>query len=611
MTLLIVLKLQLYRGIVFHETGITQLLTDIFSVVMITALVELIIPKKIKGTLYVVGLLLISIVLFAAAVYYHYFGTVPTYTTLSGAGQLPAVSSSVQSVIQLREFLFFADFAIGIVLFIVLKVIGRKPAFADIARLPRMIAGSLVIVGLAYGLTTWFVSGDTVNEMKRAELLGFPNYQASVILKDITEKKKDSQEVLSQMPMELKELSSSTVPTATPTNSKPNDFGVAQGKNLLIIQVEALQNFPINLVVNGQEITPNLNKLTKEGLYFPHVFQQIGQGNTSDAEFMSNTSIYPTGTVAMSTGFGNRDIPSLPKVMAGHEYTTMTFHVNDVTFWDRNKLYPALGFEKYFDKPNFENDHFNALGASDDELYKVAIQKLTDLQNANQPFYAQFVTLSSHHPFKIPENYQTLNLPDSLKGKQLGDYLQAVHYTDEALGRAIQKMKDNGLWDNTVVAIYGDHFGLQPADNKPDDVEAEIGIKYDPKLTRFNIPLIIHAPGAESKVVDQVGGQVDIMPTLANLLGISLEDEGYVAFGHDLLNIKENVIGMRYYLPTGSFFNDKILFVPGKGFDDGTAIDIRTMEPVTDFSQYRKDYDYVLNLEKLSDTYVSALPKRE
>src|SRR5690606_22650157 len=121
---------------------------------------------------------------------------------------------------------------------------------------------------------------------------------------------------------------------------------------------------------------------------------------------------------------------------------------------------------------------------------------------------------------------------------------------------------------------------------------------------------IIHLPGEGiQRVVDQVGGQVDILPTIANLMGISLEDRAFAALGNDLLNIDRNVLGMRYYLPTGSFFNNEIMFIPGKGFEDGKAISIKTLKPVHNIAPYREDYDYILKLMELSDDYVRLLPK--
>lgn len=135
----------------------------------------------------------------------------------------------------------------------------------------------------------------------------------------------------------------------------------------------------------------------------------------------------------------------------------------------------------------------------------------------------------------------------------LGDYLTAINYTDYAIGTLIDGLKQNGLWDSTLLVFYGDHFGLQPQDVPPEQVEGALGVKYDSRISRFNIPLIIHMPGSERGRRSNGRGQLDIMPTLANLLGISLKREGVTPFGHDLLNIRRNVLGMRYYLPSGSF----------------------------------------------------------
>jgi phosphoglycerol transferase MdoB-like AlkP superfamily enzyme len=391
----------------------------------------------------------------------------------------------------------------------------------------------------------------------------------------------------------------------------PDLFGSQKGKNVIVIQMEAFQNFPLHQSLDGQELTPVLNRLAGEGFYFPHVYQQIGPGNTSDAEFMSNTSIYPIGTLAMSTGFGDRELPSLPRLLRDKGYEAYTFHVNKVGFWNRNQLYPALGFNGYYDKGHYTNDHFNAFGASDEQLYITAVDELAKLQQKGTPFYAQLVTASSHHPFKIPDAAKRITLPEDLQDTMLGDYLTAINYTDYAIGTLIEGLKQSGLWENTVLMLYGDHFGLQPKDVPPEQVEAALGTKYDSRVSRFNIPLIIHVPGMEQgRVVDRTGGQMDFVPTLANLLGIPLKEEGYTAFGQDLLNVDHNVVGMRYYLPTGSFFNDEIMFVPGKGFEDGEAVSLDTLEPVKDFSSYKQDYDYILKLMGLSDEYVKLLPQR-
>ncbi|MBW4838118.1 MAG: LTA synthase family protein, partial [Paenibacillaceae bacterium] len=449
------------------------------------------------------------------------------------------------------------------------------------------------------------------NELVRAESVGFFNFQVDAAIRDQEEERMIAEGNLQETAAKVRQLQSNYPYQEVAATGEPAYFGAAQGMNLVIVQMESFQNFPINLKLNGQEVTPVLNGLAKEGFYFPHVFQQIGPGNTSDAEFMSNTSIYPTAAEAMSTGYGDRQIPSLPRLLQSQGYVANTFHINKVTFWDRHKMYPALNFDKYYDKPYYTNDHFNNFGASDEEMYRVGVEKLAELQAQNKPFYAQFVTTSSHNPFVVPKDRRHFDLPAEMEDTMLGNYIEAANYTDYAIGKLIDRLKQTGLWGNTMLVFYGDHFGLQEKDVPAKEISEKLGIAYDERISRFNIPLIVHIPGQQhGQMVERAGGQVDLLPTVANLLGISLENEGFTAFGHDLLNMDRNVVGMRYYLPTGSFFNDEVMFVPGAGFDDGTAVSLDTLQPVANIAPYRSDYDYITQLMKLSDEYVKLLPKR-
>jgi lipoteichoic acid synthase len=607
---LLLLKLMLLRWSLFKQIEWSRLPADGLALLVILCLLELVTPAKWKRISFWVINLIISLTLFSSTVYYAHFGSVPTYTALLALNQVMQIKSSIESTIQLSNYLYFADLA-GLIL---IWSLTRKRANRIADNNVSWKAGLFLVAVVCVVLSGRYIRlGDSIsNELVRAESIGFLDYQVASAVQLSREENAAKNESLKSTIEQINQYQSSS-PYQTPTvkSIKPAYFGAAKGKNLIIVQMEAFQNFPIHLSLNGQELTPVLNGLTGTSLYFPHVFQQIGQGNTSDAEFMSNTSIYPTGTIAMSMGYGDRALPSLPRLLQKYGYEADTFHVNDVKFWDRIQLYPALHFDHYFDKPFYTNDHFNDFGASDEELYRVGTEKILEIAKQSKPFYAQFVTVSSHFPFKVPDDRKRITLPDSLKDTQLGDYLTAINYTDYALGTFIDRLKREGLWDNTVLVVYGDHFGLQPQDNDPEWVQSQLGIPYDPRVSRFNIPLIIHLPGEnKGKTVDQVGGQLDIMPTVANLLGINLNNEKFVTFGHDLLNITRNAFGMRYYLPTGSFFNNDILFVPGKGFDDGTAISLKTLKPVTNISPYRDDYEYILKSMQLSDEYVRLLPKR-
>ena len=131
-----------------------------------------------------------------------------------------------------------------------------------------------------------------------------------------------------------------------------------------MIQLESVQNFVVGLEVAGQEVTPNLNDLVGESFYFDNVDQQIAKGNTSDAEFIANTSLYPTGILPMSQQTSGLDVPSLPKYLDPYGYESVTLHTNEAKFWDRDSMYPSLGFDRYYDKEYFgEEDviHFGRL----------------------------------------------------------------------------------------------------------------------------------------------------------------------------------------------------------------------------------------------------------
>ncbi|MCQ4085400.1 LTA synthase family protein [Saccharibacillus sp. JS10] len=617
-------KLLMLRGFFFGHYEFSGMFIDLFTAIGVVCIFELIVPRRVRFISAWSVNILLSAVFFSAAVYHSYFGSVPTYVVLGSLGQVPEVGNMVGGLIKPAFFLFFADLLAFVISIAVLKVRSRKGLSfhkprrsrsnweGKATRMSRIVVSVALIVCLLLS-GVWINRSVAIsNEIVRAENVGFINYQVSTAI----EKRKERDFLESTSPEEVqrqvKQLQQSFPYTEDATsNAKSQYFGVAKGMNVVVVQMESFQNFLINYKLDGKEVTPNLNALMKKSFYFPHVYQQIGQGNTSDAEFISNTSIYPTADIAMSTGYGDRKIPSSPKLLAEKGYQTATFQINNASFWNRNQLYPALGFQNFYDKPSYENDKFNNFGASDEEMYKVGLEKIDEMTADGSNFYTQFVTTSSHAPFDVPEQFQQFEIPERLQGTQLGRYLNAQHYTDYALGKLIDGLKEKGLWDNTVLMVYGDHGGLSTADNDPKWVSDMLGISYDANASRFNIPLGIHVPGVEKgKEVKLAGGQMDFVPTLMNLLGISLEQESYTAFGRDLLNTDRNVAGIRYYLPTGSFVGDNILFIPGKGFEDGTAISLDTHEPITDLEPYREDYEHILKLMKLSDDYVKVLPRR-
>lgn len=605
---LVLLKFLFVRGLLFENANIFKtIFVEIGYLLLFFGLVELLSSKKLKIILYIALNLIFTVLLLAVLIYHDYFGYIVTVHVFSQIGQVGTVKDSVLQLIKPVYFLIFVDFILLPIYFFMKKKSGAKTA----ERINLKLVLPIMILGVSLVGYHLFTQRDAkiANTVLAAEKQGILTYEILAV-KDKAEAASTpllTSEEKASLPEKIREIKGIEPIPAEDLKLR----GIAEGKNLIVIQAEAFQDFTINLEVNGKEVTPFLNDLIQESLYFPNVFQQIGPGNTSDAEFMFNTSLYPSAWTATSETFSDREIPSLPKLLKKEDYQTMTFHANDVTFWSRDKMYPALGFDKYYDIEFFGNEDVIGIGPSDEYVYEKALPELKKLHDSGQKFYAQIVTLSSHHPFKIPDDKKTLQLPAEFDGSIVGDYLKAISYTDAALEKLVQSLKDEGLWEDTILVLYGDHFGLQPSGLKENDfdlLEGLVNHEYS-FLDQFNIPFIVAVGGEKlGEVNEVVGSQLDIMPTVANMLGLSVDD--YVHFGQDIVNYPDNLFGMRYYMPVGSFFNNEIVFKPAEGFADGEAFDLQSRETLADFSQYEKDYERISELLNLSDEYMNSLPKR-
>lgn len=323
-----------------------------------------------------------------------------------------------------------------------------------------------------------------------------------------------------------------------------------------------------------------------------------------------NTSIYPLGNRPTSNDLPSHEFTSLPRILDKHSYYSVTFHADDVTYWNRDELYPTLGFDKYYDIDYFGNKDIIGIGPSDEVLYNKTLDKLVTLSENEDYYYANLNTLTSHTPFDLPEEKETLNLPVKFDDTLVGNYLQSVHYADYAIGEFFKGLKEKGLWDDVIIAAYGDHSGLHGKLLTDDDAELLRDTLGSYSLVqRFNIPFIIAVPGEIEKgsKIDTIGGQIDMMPTVLNLMGIEPET---LYFGQNLLQYDSNLIGMRYYLPKGSFFNNDILYTPETAERDIRIYDIESYGKIdnqykTPREYYADDLKNMLQIYNWSDYYLN------
>lgn len=375
------------------------------------------------------------------------------------------------------------------------------------------------------------------------------------------------------------------------TNEYTNIF---KGKNVIVIHAESIQNFTIGLEFNGVELTPNLNKLSSEGLYFSNFYAQESVGTSSDTEFTMNTGLLPatSGTVFMN--YWDRDYITIPKLLKEQNYYTFSMHANNGTFWNRVNAHESFGYDNfYYYTKDYILDDMIGLGLSDKSFFKQSIPIIESISNENNNWYGLLIMLSNHTPFTndgepisdfdVSTHYQatdangvvtTANAP-YLEGTILGNYLKAVHYADEAIGEFIQGLDDAGLLENTVVVIYGDHdaklkkseyvtyYNYDPttdsliSEEDPNYVDVDY---YNYELNR-EVPFIIWTKDSAgssvlNKEVTEVMGMYDIEPTLGNMFGFSSD----YALGSDIFSVDENVV----VFPDGNWLTNKMYYSQSK-----------------------------------------------
>jgi phosphoglycerol transferase MdoB-like AlkP superfamily enzyme len=624
-------------------------------VVVVLCLFDLIPPRRT----YWVDLLAysaLSVLMFALTVYVSYYSQLFNPTILAVAGQLTTVGGQVKLLIRPSYTLFFIDIpflalwafflrksekarAAGVVPDVIgtrSHEGGRRRAGGRPGR-SRVVAALLALSAVALGVQLFLVHQlpSWVDGVAIAKARGLVVAQLDVFWAEPA----STPAAETATPTEVDAPTTGTVPAASEPATEPTTaggktqakidrirgaqqgsriatfpVGAYRGQNLIIIQVESLNTFVLQKKYEGQELTPNLNKLIGESWYFPNTYSQTGVGNTADAEFVVNTSLYTPRIQAAPVQYASRTIPGLPRLLTALGYDTWTIHPNTIAYWNRNQLYPAIGWTHYYDKPYFNGvDPIGEFGSSDEELVKRSLELVSAAEASGTPFYAQVITLSAHGPYDgIPESRRPVKTPADLADSELmGKYISAQSYGDMAVGKFIDGLKASGAWDNSIVMVYGDHSGMMSNDLKGEDAMGArrlLGRSYGP-ADRQRVALLIHLPHQTEGVTRQdVVGQVDFMPTVADLLGMDLTEVPHM--GRSVFVESNALVPLRAYLPGGTFVNGRVVFMPGLDFSDGTAAKVSNDAETKPTEADKIDFQRTQELTDISDAWVMSLPKR-
>lgn len=520
---------------------------------IVLSAVTLLFGVKKKISLLILNLIF-SVVLFGDTLYFRYYSNAITIPVLLQFGLAGSVGESMANLFKFKDVVYLADFPFLIAGLFFFKSPSNPLNFKTLLVRRIILSVFLAAAGLTgfyYGYSNAWKGAfpyDNNYVVNNAGILYFHYYDTKRYISEnlFTDK---------TLSREEKKLLEEYYANKAAGGKKLN--GISKGMNLMVVQVEAFQQFVINRRFNNQEITPNLNKFIKESLYFDNFYYQTGGGNTSDAEFLTNTSLYPLKEGAIYFRYPVNEYHSLPKALKEQGYTTYVFHANNPSFWNRTEMYKAVGFDHFISSGDFNTDEVLGWGLSDVSFFRQALDKI----DTGKPFYSFLVTLSSHHPFNYFENYEAFNAGKYEK-TFFGNYLKAAHYADAALGGLIDGLKNRGLYDNTVLVIYGDHFGIQKdqAEVLGEFLDQTTG---EPQWTQLQkVPCFIHYPGLEEgKTLHTVGGQIDILPTTANLMGF----ECPFALGKDLLNCEKGYAVLR----NSSVVTDEYIYInDSKAFYD-------------------------------------------
>ena len=478
----------------------------------------------------------LSLWLFANILYYREFSNFLSLSIIKTSGSTADnLGKSIVGITRVTDFLAFIDIVL-VILLMVAKVVkyDLRPLKLRFNLLLEGIAALLIGVNLLMaqkdrsGLLT-----RTFDNSYIVKYLGMNEYAVYDAFKTAQTSEQMAKANVSDLQSVKKYLKINYV--------KPNSTytGVAKGKNVMVIHLESFQQFLIGYKWQGKEVTPNLNKLyhSKNTLSFANFYNQVGQGKTSDAEMMLENSLFglQSGSAMSSYGTSNtfESAPAILKQQGG--YTTAVMHGGAGSFWNRNNAYKQFGYEYFMPLSYYQNKpkYYIGYGLKDKIFFSQSIKYIERLP---QPFYLKLITVTNHYPYDLDKKNQSIDKTDT--GDETVDgYVQTAHYLDQAVGQLMRWLKKTGLDKNTLLVFYGDHYGISGNHHK-----ASAELLNQDEFTNFDnlkfqrVPLMFHMKGLKGGIKRTYGGEIDVLPTLLNLLGI--RNKGTIQFGHDLLSNK-------------------------------------------------------------------------
>lgn len=508
-----------------------SLIVSILSAILLFS--PLYFVKKYKNRLATALALILSILLVIDTVYYSYFSSLPTVGLLNITGQAGDVGPAILPLIKWWIPLYFIDIAIAIAFKKPLKMwfdklkLKSKTIFSN--QITSLLVTMLTVAALLLSLPMGFNKlGEVIN--RGYDTVSTAQYYGVLMAHGIDLTRFIIQETVRLSDDKKTELIN-WVKNNQPEQIASGLNGLASGKNVIMIQVESLGSFVINQTVNDKEITPNLNTLASTSQAFLNSRFVMGAGHTSDTDFVSNTSYFPMNDAAVFVRYGQSDFTSIAKTLVQNGYSAYAYHGFNRNFWNRNVTLASLGYQKYYAADNFSHEKKINMGLNDGTF----LSETADyIKEQPRPSLSYVITLTSHTPFSITDETKELGLNPDNYPNQVAGYLENINYTDRMLGKFFDKLKEDNLYDDSLIVVYGDHVPVL-------DSFSAGSIDYDPNSVKGKeAPLIVKLPNGEieHQSYQNYGTHLDITPTILDLLGI---ETNQLMFGQSLFAKRDNI----------------------------------------------------------------------
>ena len=571
--------------------AVAPILADLSIVIVVGAFGYLLKPKN-RFAYYLGFSIFFTAICLINSIYYTYYTSFASVSMLSLAQYVGDVGDAViEQVISFKDFLY----PIGPIILIVINYRLKKKNYYKRVEMKSerkkktiktLAVGAAIAVIFLLTLTPTDISR-LVKQWNREYIVmkyGIYVYQANDVVASI-QPKINSLFGYDQAKKDFKEYFSNV------EEHQDNEYtNIFEGKNVIVIHGESLQENLMTLSFNGQEVTPNLNKLAEEGMFFSNFYSPVSVGTSSDAELMFNTSLLPTKSGTAFVSYSDRTYNATPKLLGEKGYYTFSMHGNNADFWNRRNMHNSLGYDRFYSKEDYNVTKENTvgLGINDYAFFDQSVQKIKKIAEKNDKWYGTLIMLSNHTPFAEVDKYgdfpvdikETVTKEDGttdevtypyMEGTKLGNYFKSAHYADGAIGELINRLDEEGLLDNTVVVIYGDHDAKLPRSeynllyNYDKETDSLLD-KDDPNYKEYDsyqyelgrkVPFIIWTKDMKgtklNKEYTNVMSMYDVEPTLGNMFGYSNK----YALGHDIFDIKDKNIVV---FPNGNWLTNDIYY---------------------------------------------------